>query len=220
MALRVFAISFFALLATPFPIAHAETLAPGQPLNSAPTIARYILSNDLLQSATIDAAARDRDFGIACTERYTATYQTFAILSPVEMAPNAVLPSAGVWRVGYDVTRCGSTKRYNNLYGINNTGALVRGIMVPGESIASIQLQGDVMKMTITILQASRKAENCAAPKVFETRISMPPQPIGTPWQEEWTILNCGPQLAIKIDFKPTPDGGTDFAVRVPAAAP
>lgn len=220
MTLRVFAFSISALLASPIPIAHAETLAPGQPLNSAPMIARYILSNDLLQSATIDAAARDRDFGIACTERYTATYQTFGVLRPIEMAPNATLPSAGVWRVGYDVTRCGSTKRYNNLYGINNAGTLVRGIMAPGESMASLQLQNDTMKMAVASLQSLRKAEDCATPKLFETRVSMPPQPVGTPWQEEWTILNCGPQVAIKIDFKPAPDGGTDFTVRVPVVSP
>lgn len=220
MALRVFAIALFALFASPFPVAQAETLAPGQPLNSTPAIARYVLSKDLIQSAAIDAGRIDRELGIACNEGYTVSFKTFTVLRPIEMQPNATMPSAGAWRIGYDATRCGSTKRYNNFYGINNSGALVRGMMAPGESIASFQLQTDTLKMAIAILKASRKAENCAAPKLFETRISMPQQPIGTPWQEEWTILDCGPQLAIKIDFKPTPDGGTDFAVRVPAAAP
>lgn len=194
--------------------ARAETLAPMQPLNSAPGILRYVLSQSFLTDANRHAIAQDRTFGIACQGQYALEVKELFVLATIEMPPGADRPATGVWRLGYDVTRCETVKRYNLLYRALPNG-VTRTTMAPGRSIADIQLQLDAWGMALVNLRTMRP--DCPQPAILDTQLNGGMPRPGDPWREKWTVVGCGPQVDLDMRFTPSPQGGTGFAVGMPA---
>jgi hypothetical protein len=203
-----------AILAMAPVLAGAETLAPGQALNSAPGIVRYTLSQWYLSDANRVAVEYDRQAGFVCASQYTLQPQALSMGATIELPPGAAHPISGAWRFVYDVTRCEQVKRFHAFYAVGPDG-VSRVLAVAGHTLASVVLLKDAWSTAVAILQAGRS--DCGQPLVLDTRVSRAAASPGAAWQEEWIVVNCGPQVAIHIDFTPSPRGGTDFAVRVPA---
>ena len=194
--------------------ASAETLAPGQPLSAAPGIARYVFSQAYMADAHRTVVQYDRLAGFACAGQYTMAPHALAVGATIEIPPGAPHPATGTWRAVYDVTRCERVTRYSLFYEVRADG-VARVLAIAGQTNASATLLRDVWAMAVPILAAGRT--DCAQPVARDTRISRPAAVPGGAWQEEWDIVNCGPEVAIQIDYTPSPRGGTDFAVRTPA---
>lgn len=209
----VFAIFVFCVAAAS--PSRAETLAPGQDLSAAPGIVRYILSQSALTDANRVSIAQDRAAGVVCESQYALRVQVLVVTATIEMPPGAARPTAGAWRLGYDVTRCEQVKRFNAQYEVRPEG-VARTPLAPGLTIASALLQRDVWTMARINLAASRPG--CESPVVLDTRTVTLPEPQRQAWQEEWTILGCGPQLVLQIDYRASPQGGTDIVVNIPSA--
>lgn len=91
-------------------------------------------------------------------------------------------------------------------------------------SLADDTLRGDVLR---TVLGSSSQiAPGCESAQAVQTlqiggaRVTQAPQGSG-PWQEVWPVMLCGQLKLLQLDFTPSPQGGTDFHIRmVPGQAP
>ena len=81
---------------------------------------------------------------------------------------------------------------------------------LPGESLADYTLQGDagyVVMMLERIID-----DTCEQREFVNTEIiEYPENPGKDPWTERWTIDRCGELVYYKVEFTPSPSGGTDF---------
>lgn len=194
--------------------AQAETAPVGKPIDVDSQIGRYILSRPMLAEAHKLAVAQDRTFGVNCEGQYSIQPQTISVLQPIEMSDGGERPASGAWRLGYAAQRCGTAKRFNALYIVRDGGVPSAQALVPGATIAGVQLMIDTIKIAAPALLAV--AKDCKDLRVADTRLAQPVTQLGVPWREEWQFLRCGETIDVPINFVPTADGGTDIQVRAP----
>jgi len=76
-------------------------------------------------------------------------------------------------------------------------------------------LQNDVLGMAhnavpaITMHYAGQQAIACGRMELQDTVVTT--MPASGAWRETWTWRVCDTMLSLPIDFKPSPQGGTDF---------
>ena len=84
-------------------------------------------------------------------------------------------------------------------------------VNVPGETRAD-----SVLKRSVTdFIKQLEVAYHCSTMKliVTNTQVTMPFD--GKQSQEKWDILSCnGENHSYEVSFRPSPQGGTDFAIR------
>jgi len=83
----------------------------------------------------------------------------------------------------------------------------------PGETIASVPLQRDVIAMLLVIDGVADR--RCFKHQVVNTeRVSERTEQ--RKWVEQWTLLRCGKRVRFRIEFSPAPTGGILFSIRTP----
>ena len=88
----------------------------------------------------------------------------------------------------------------------------IGGEKLPGQSLASIQLQMDTHNLIR--LREVISDNTCNQRKVINTEVVESPRSVGVdPWTERWTVDRCGKLIYYRIGFTPNPKGGTDFNV-------
>ncbi len=195
--------------------AQAETAPVGKPIDVNSQIGRYILSRPMLAEAHKLAVAQDRSFAVNCETQYSILPQTVSVLQPIEMPDGGERPTSGAWRLGYNAQRCGTAKRFNALFVIRAGDVPTAQALVPGATIAGVQLMFDTVKNAVPLLLAL--AKDCKDLRVVDTRVTRPLTQLGASWGEEWQFQRCGETVDVPINFVPTADGGTDIQIRAPA---
>jgi hypothetical protein len=72
---------------------------------------------------------------------------------------------------------------------------------VPGNTVADVKLQRDVLNHILLIERALKK--ECKAYSITDTEAIEPYQGAGSKWKERWTLDRCG--LSVKYDIEFTP---------------
>jgi len=111
-------------------------------------------------------------------------------------------------------TACGTPRRYRALVLIRAGKATVAPIL-PGESIASPQLENDAQAPLIAATVAFvPKGSKCPV-DVLDTTLSGPaPSQPKQPWLETWLVQTCGKRLNVPIQFVPDVVGeGTSIKI-------
>ncbi|MCH8348102.1 MAG: hypothetical protein IH901_06385 [Proteobacteria bacterium] len=81
---------------------------------------------------------------------------------------------------------------------------------LPGQSGADKKLQRAAFE-TVMIIDYS-KDTTCEQRKIVNTEIiDYPKNPGKDPWTERWTVDRCGKLVFYKVEFTPSPGGGTDI---------
>ena len=83
---------------------------------------------------------------------------------------------------------------------------------LPGTSGAGYILQRDASQFVMILESAGDNT--CKQSKIINTEITEHPKNPGKdPWTEKWTVDRCGKQVYYRVQFTPSPRGGTDFSV-------
>jgi hypothetical protein len=118
-------------------------------------------------------------------------------------------------------TACGQARRYRVLVVIRSGKARVVSLL-PGESIASPQLQNDA-RLTLSGVVAGvlLKGQNCTVDVLDTNLAGAPPTASKQPWNEIWTVSACGKRLNVPIQFVPDTVGdGTSIHIESKAVTP
>jgi hypothetical protein len=90
----------------------------------------------------------------------------------------------------------------------------------PGDSVASLSLQRELLPTLIRAVKDAAEADTSCSPLdkarsalVYNTRVTQPAAP-GRPWSERWFMGVCDIGYVVDIDFTPK-DGLTTYQVRV-----
>lgn len=106
----------------------------------------------------------------------------------------------------------------------------VNASLVPGKTIADLRLKTDVYKAIKVCEMACYKgkdkdigrglswANNPATVDIHfaDTAVLEPPNALGSPWKESWTVQRSGAVAVYVVSFRPSPRGGTDIGVSFP----
>jgi len=114
------------------------------------------------------------------------------------------------WIERYDVT-CDETLRRSAFLQMKDDKFYPMALL-PGATIADYMLQTDALNI-VTTAAATRIDKECDEASVTDTAVSQPPEGVGQPWKERWSVDACGEPQEIDVDFTPSPQGGTDISV-------
>lgn len=105
-------------------------------------------------------------------------------------------------------------------FGVAMSSAAPLKVMVGkhGETHADLRLQNDVndlMHRAVPVLVERAKGPAAiACEKMTRVDTVVTKMVTNDQWSETWTYVVCDTQIAIPIDFVPSPQGGTDFTLR------
>jgi hypothetical protein len=169
-----------------------------------PAIAARVFSNQLtgqrLQALQASAA---RIPGFTCPER-----------------PNAVLVTVFPWRgvagraawIERFAVQCQPVATRNFLMVLE--GDTVRVMeMAPGTSNTDPLLQRDLMVGIAGAAQRTAPAGCSQPPVVSNVRMLADPPPAPGRWSESWSVMQCGVAAEIRVQFQPSPQGGTTWTI-------
>lgn len=199
--------------------ARAEVLRNIAELKEGTAMHGYLYSPEFHRAMYQSASELDRALNTPCTEQYDITVKQIFVLQPIELPDGTKKATSGNWIYRYDAARCGATRRYNLMMTAQPDGALRRGMLAPGNTLATPQLMAE----TIKLLKESPLGKDCPDPQVFDTTLVQPPRLVGPgaaaaddEWKETWTIHGCGRQTAVPVEFKRRAGQGTSITVQTP----
>ncbi|MBI1181241.1 MAG: hypothetical protein GC201_11840 [Alphaproteobacteria bacterium] len=169
--------------------AHAEHIDPGQSFGKESAFTSYLGSPRTYEALSKAARELDSKLGETCATDYTVKVSNITVYEPVEIVSGEE-PSKGVWRVYYDVSRCGRDTHMSSLGKVKD-GKVDWTYLVPGESKASDEL---VVGLKEALPRASG-IEGCDDVFVVDTKLggpegvqlTKPDQP-----HETWVVRGCG----------------------------
>lgn len=136
------------------------------------------------------------------------------VVEPLVTQDDAQFPSAGIWRDQLAVTRCGVRHVHNLRFDAREQAAPKPMVLVPGQSMASAQLQVDTMApLAALVNRRPNSTERCDDTQVRDTTA-----PVGLDggvpnysqgWVETWTIRSCGKLHRVPVTFRSNSDGST-----------
>lgn len=141
---------------------------------------------------------------------------------PIAMAKGANAPVGGIWRHQIPVDRCGTMVRRTLLVQAQADGKLRAIQLLPGETIANVQLQIDALRAAVH--QVAARTGCKASVRVTDTKVEQPFDE--GRWTEVWTFSACGARTQRVVQFSPPASGpGTIYTVgddpaRAPSALP
>ncbi len=183
--------------------AGAETIAAPEDLKAGTPFAEFLKGKQHSQAKAAIARLEDRSVGRECADAYALGNYILKIITPIEMAKDAVVPSAGQWIERYPVTRCGRQSIFNALFAVNDKGILQVRAVAPGETGQSAQLVLDLRPVMIK----NAKLGQCDKRGLLDTAKGVPEGyeakvPDGI--YETWTVSGCGKDVDMVLLFTPT----------------
>lgn len=169
------------------------------------------------------AAAEALDAKIApdCAEPRASTLAGVERLAASDAALKEIAGDAhDLVRQRVVVTACGETRTHVVYPARDAAGDPVFLTGTPGASIASLELQRqvvtDVITQAVGIMASGQPVGACDAmatePWVIDTALAARPR--RGQWSEDWTVAACGARRTITIDFEETPTG-THFSAPI-----
>lgn len=124
-------------------------------------------------------------------------------------------PIAGLWGERVQASGCGITRILNVVTSVRSPGALVTGILAPGDTGADPTLQVDASRYAFAA--ALTRAPGCRQAFLDNTQQireekSDDARVTGTVRVENWTIVACGQSVVTEVKFLPDATGTTVVA--------
>ena len=155
-----------------------------------------------------------------CATGYRVQVMDAGVIEPIEFAENAAHPTKGFWRIGYDMIRCGETKRYNTLFKAKESGeAPTTTQYYPGVTKANMELIRDTLKTLMAGVVAQTNApKDCKSFAMADMKVlSQSDSQGGGTWEEAWTVNLCNVSAMATVTFLPDANGkGTSFKISFP----
>lgn len=192
----------------------AEVVSDPRMLIEDSPIHKFVYSEASYRKMYEVAVFQDRKLSIECGTRYDIKPQKLVIMQPITMEEGVLEPSAGVWKYQFEALRCGKTKIYNMIYGVQN-GILKNVPLFPGNTISSPMLLRDAVRAAIGGAIIKSKSKCSKDLQVYDVETIVLPeasssQPEGS-WVDKWTFLACGEMIISHMVYVPDGNGGTSF---------
>lgn len=146
----------------------------------------------------------------------TARRIGLVVLKPVSFEATGVL-STGAWKESVQVEGCGTSGLFNILTVAREGAPPLTGAMLPGTTHASMLLQRDALTAARSTALA-RLTSGCTEIHVIDTKFegfgetvnaNVPVGRDGRLWRETWTLIGCGQQATVSMQFVPDRTGTT-----------
>jgi hypothetical protein len=181
----------------------AATKAFGAPLTN------YIFSEQL-------NAGRKQIIANSLKANHPAKCTDSSAFSVSRVAPVRAQGNLKAWVEKYDIA-CEPRVRRNFLLMISGSNSVQTRELTPGDTIASMQLQHDLLP-SLAAAAMVRFPTDCANKKdikVTDTELLAAPKTKPGDWSERWTFGACGDHVSVDVAFTPdTPHGGTNWTFR------
>lgn len=172
-------------------------------------------------------AKKDLVLNRACTTgSFMIEMEASTLNTAVEMPEGADWPAKGTWSQKFKVTRCDLTTIENVIVISQNGQQPQVGLLIPGETVASMELMRDAMQGVIPAAYAeagNRGKKNCKNIRVMDSTLRDRASIVAelkqgrrvTQWFEDWIVDACGEEITVYLRFH-WDDGkqGTVFNVR------
>lgn len=158
----------------------------------------------------LDGQARKAAGSYARSDCAAAVLISQAFKPAVDTAIVQALPGAALYIERLGVQGCGEARAQGLI--VMRAGQGWRAFpTAPGESLASLELQRQVLPSVIlTVKAASDGDTSCSnldkarSALVYDTRITRPAAGDGQPWSERWFMAVCDAGYRVDIDFTPS----------------
>lgn len=122
-------------------------------------------------------------------------------------------PIAGLWGERVEASGCGITRLLNVATSVRSPGALVTGILAPGDTGADPTMQMDASRYAFT----AAVSPGCQQAYLDDTHAvrkekADDPRVNGPVSVEDWTVVACGRTVVVEVKFIPTANGTTVVA--------
>lgn len=201
--------------------ASAETISDGAQFRTSPKMTAHLQQYDAEILGRL-GQQQDKNLGLQqdCASGYRVEIKDVTVIEPIDVSDTDDHPSRGVWRIGYDMIRCGDTKRYNALFKARSPRELPNSApYFPGQTKANLRLVQDTMQTVVAATSAKAGVpKECKSIAVMDMKVLTPNDPQrGGMWQEAWTIKFCDKTSTANVSFMPDADGkGTSFSISLP----
>lgn len=148
-----------------------------------------------------------------CEPQYEIKTSTMIgyVLDPIVFPKDKLNPTRGMWKIRYQLERCGESKIYNALFTANSNGeAPTASADFPGSTNANRVQVKNAMKNNIPLMLILSGLKDCKDVDVFDMRVTTPahdlvPGKIKGVWNEIWTLKACGQMIDVAMTFIPYP---------------
>lgn len=202
--------------------ARAEIITTGAEFRASKHMLEHLQKYET-EELSVHGPEQDKKLELAqdCTLGFQILVKDINIEQPIDFPTDSTHPVKGVWRIGYDITRCNLSKRYNTFFVAKANGeSPTSRAFYPGVSLANTRLIQDTVRPALASAVAQAKVpQSCKNIAVFDMAISSnPDEKNGGAWQEIWTFKMCASLAAVEVNFTPDADGkGTSYRLHVPA---
>ncbi len=203
-----------------------ETLTTPDAVFGSKRMLDYIGHNSMKILAEL-GRQQDKTLGLqqSCTSNSKIEVVNVGMLQAIELRTNKVHPSKGVWRLGYELQRCGETKRYNTFFSASAAGdeAPKATQYYPGSTLAGPTLVHDAMRSAlVTATGQGKVAKDCKDIFVQDMQVLEQPHDViegaesfKRVWREQWSFNLCGQTSQVELTFIPDKTGGgTSFSAK------
>jgi hypothetical protein len=168
----------------------------------------YIASDGFARRLVEAAITNDAYLGRDCPKPYVV--KPLAVLQQPEptfaMPTDAAHPSAGIWRVRYEVTRCDATLTYNAIFGARKDAPPNMRISTPGTTSAGSEMAREMRSDIRDTALEHAEMERCSDQRIVDS-VAKPlrreVESDGSIWseftQEIWTMDVCGRLVEIAL---------------------
>lgn len=169
-----------------------------------PAIAARVFSNQLTgQRLQAIQASASRIPGFTCPERPNAVLVT--------VFPWCGVAGRAAWIERFSV-QCQPVATRNFLMVLEGDNVRVME-MAPGTSNTDPLLQRDLVLGITGAAQRTAPAGCTQPPVVSNVRMLADPPPAPDRWSESWSVTQCGASSEVRVQFQPSPQGGTTWSI-------
>ena len=170
----------------------------------------YVGTPKYFKAVAFVALGGERDITPQCKEPKALGRAGFTVLEMPSFKDGVAHPVSGLWKDQILVDRCGPKVLHNVLVEGAADGTHVRGLLMPGDTGAPWDWQGDILK---DVMVEAMKASGCKDSNkvvVVNTKADAMIEPI-TPdkqgrivsgkWREIWTLRACDKPQPVAVTF-------------------
>lgn len=178
----------------------------------------YVFSASMMQTLGQLGAEQDRWFGLQldCKAPYKITPIKLVVLTPLDIVEGLAHPTKGLWKIRYELERCGASKVYNATFIANPSGEPpTYRSYYPGSTLAGATLVADGLESAMLQVLIIPEFRHCKNNAVFDMRVTAPVHDVvdgakilKNIWSELWTFRVCSKMVDVEISFIPDANGG------------
>jgi hypothetical protein len=134
----------------------------------------YVFSASMMQTLGQLGVEQDRWFGLQldCKAPYKIMPIKLVVLTPLDIVKGLAHPTKGLWKIRYELERCGASKVYNAIFIAKPSGdPPTYRPYYPGSTLADATLVADALELAMLRVLIIPEFRYCKNNAVFDMRV-------------------------------------------------